>query len=401
MLTLEEASGLWNGYCSSDDQFTLDGLQKRRKEDRLYDIAEVSQRGTPRPLLWNAHQLPICGSRCLVMYDMAGETYNDIEQVMSDAAVLKFVQTPWFIVSLDDLDKDSEGKTIQDLLGVYLSALDRLHVSVKGRTIIVVYAKADKYQFPHEVEEYLLGDPLKTGVPREWDDQTLRQYLNHMREISERLELFTREQVPGGKSLLSRVRDRGLNIVFTAVSATGEDPGPGSSKLRSKKQRVRVLDPLLWAILLPVSDEPSTRFFDLVLDSSSATYADAEIQSLWDSLTDQSDELSAHYLGQTLSVSSMGQRPPTIEPPMVRSRLIGPILEHATEDAFVVVLSAHPIADLADFANTSWRDRLLLARLDANYQPDWPRTVLYMRDGDHDHVVETLLALQKESERLP
>jgi hypothetical protein len=100
-------------------------------------------------------------------------------------------------------------------------------------------------------------------------------------------------------------------------------------------------------------------------------------------------------MGQTMPVTGPGQRPPAASPTLPRSHLIGPLLESAPDVIYFVALAASPIDDLADFANTSWRDRLLLVRLSSSYQPEWPHTATYAPGDDPNLVVDMLLALNK------
>lgn len=399
MLTLDEISGIWGGYCSTDDQHTINELQHIRADDRTRVLPGQTQPGMPDPLLLNAHKLPLCGSRCLVMYDMAGETYDRIEDVTTYAAVLKHVRTTWFMVSLPDLEANVEGKTIQDLLGVYLSAMDKLQVDLTNRNLIVVYTKADKADIPGEVRNYVEDDPLRvvgsseTDMFKEWDTQTIQDYLKQMEEISHRLERFTRQRVPGGFNFYARARDRGLNLVFSAVSALGTELAQGQTKIGTKKPRLRVLDPLLWAIRL--DSKPPERRLALILDGDALNFGDPAAQGLWDALVDQGD-LSSYYLGQAQAVTGAGQRPPAAKPALSRMRLIGPLLERAAADTDFVVLVANSIHDLADFAHTAYRNRLLLVRLNPDHQPDWPHVISHTPGDDPNPVVDALLALSQQ-----
>jgi hypothetical protein len=228
---------------------------------------------------------------------------------------------------------------------------------------------------------------------KEWDTQAIQNYLDRMQEISNRLERFTRQNIPGGFAFYTRARDRGLNLVFSAVSALGTELALGQTKLGAKKLRLRVLDPLLWAIHL--NSQPLDRRLALILDGDTLDFADPVSQSLWDSLADQGD-LVSYYLGQTQSVTGSGLRPPASQPAFSRTRLIGPLLENAADDTYFVALVANSINDLADFAHTSYRDRLLLVRLNTGYQPDWPHVIPYTPGDDPNPVVESLLTLSKQ-----
>src|SRR5207253_1397931 len=76
-------------------------------------------------------------------------------------AALKLVSTTWFLISLRDLENDEKGRAITDLFNVYRSGMRKLQADLKGRTLIVIYTKADQVAFTPEIEEYLASDPYQ------------------------------------------------------------------------------------------------------------------------------------------------------------------------------------------------------------------------------------------------
>jgi len=153
------------------------------------------------------------------------------------------------------------------------------------------------------------------------------------------------------------------------------------------------LDPFLWAITLEMP--ASSRPISLVLDASngsSPVYEQSLLWGIWEHLSNHG-ELSAYYLGQVSPASHPGQQPPTGPPRFVRKRLIGPILEKASPDTRVIVVSTGPIIDLADFYRSPWRDRLLLVTIGEDYQQDWPNVIAYRADDSPAVLVDALLRL--------
>jgi hypothetical protein len=101
---------------------------------------------------------------------------------------------------------------------------------------------------------------------------------------------------------------------------------------------------------------------------------------LWRQLADQGQLLTC-YLGQRAPASLPGQKPPGGAGSLHRQRLIGPLLDPEPENTLVVVLANGPVRDLADFRSTTWKDRLVLVRLDPDANDTWPGWIQY-RDGD-------------------
>jgi hypothetical protein len=274
-LMLENIGTAWQGmFYRPLDQYTMDMVRLVRREAMLGDLPPSVPKGIPRPLLFCVYNLPESGSRCLVMYDMSGEVCNSISGVQEYVTSIKQVTTMWFLVSLRDLEKDAECKTITDLFAVYLSAMESLNVSLTGRNLIVVYTKADLEPSTKEVREYLMQDPHQwltsnRGAPPAMGGFSLGDYVENMVAMSDYLEEYTWKRVRGGAAFLNMVKAQGMNLVFSITSALGQSPDPYSSRLPVEATRFRVLDPLLWAITLgtpesstpvgPMSDAPSAQ----------------------------------------------------------------------------------------------------------------------------------------------
>ena len=399
MLMLESIGNVWGGvYYRHLDQYTVDTIQQWRREAMFGELPPAGSKAVPRPILSNIYHIPESGSRCLVMYDVAGEIYNSLSEVQEYVTSIKQVNTTWFLVSLPDLLSDQEGKTITDLFNVYLSGMENLRLDLSGRNLIVIYTKGDVAVFPREFKDYLRTDPFQ-GLTRkdanipDSQDFSLQDYIQEMKCISSQLEEYTRKQVKGGAPFINMVKASGMNLVFCVTSALGESPDSTSNRLRVDAFRHRVLDPFLWAITLERPTSP--RLIGLVVDASQEShlvYDEALLPVVWERLSDYG-ELTTYYLGQTSPASQPGQRPPKSPPSLVHQRLIGPILEQASPDTRFMVLATGSITDLADFYNSPWRDRVLLVMVEEDHQQDWPNTIVF-HPGDAPMVlVDALLRL--------
>ncbi len=385
------------------DQHTFDEIRKMQKEASTYKLPPATDKKKEkkllRPLLFNVYNLPQVGSRCLVMYDVPGETYDSLSEVAGYARSIKQVNTTWFLVSLDDLHGDKQGRSITDLFHSYLYGMESLKADLKDRNLIVVYTKADKLTSP-EIRKYLRSDPLQ-GLTKENYEHfqtntfSFEDYIQDMRAMSDFLEKYTRDQVVGGRAFINTVKANGLSLVFCLSSALGQDPDAKSGYLIENPSRYRVFDPFFWAVIL--EQKPSDRSLGLVLDASQksrSVYDDSLLQPLWDMLAGQG-ELTTYYLGQLSPTSRPGQTPPTGPPPDFRYRLIGPILKNAPVDSKIVVITTGRILDLADFYDTGWRDRLLLVSMEEAHHDDWPstNTVIYRTGDDPQTIVDALFRL--------
>lgn len=397
-LMLEKISLVWeNVHYRPLNQDTIDRIRQMRREAMRGELPPTNPKGTPLPLLFNVYNLPESGSRCLVMYDVAGEIYNSLSEVRELVTPIKQVGTTWFLVSIEDLHNDQEGKNINDLFHAYLSGMESLHVDLKGRNLIVIYTKADQVSFTREIKDYLRTDPFQgltlpeANIP-DFKDFSLLEYTQKMLGISDRLEDYTRRRVNGGAAFIPMVKESGMKLIFCVTSALGQSPDETSKRLREDALRYRVLDPLLWAISLEIPPEPKP--IGLVVDASSQSHAlyGSPIFEIWENLSHHG-ALTTYYLGQTLEASHPGQHPPETPPRIAHQRLIGPILEKVSPDTRFVVVTTGPILDLVDFYDSPWRDRLLLVLTEEEQQHNWPHQVFY-RAGDRPSVlIDNLLRL--------
>src|SRR5262249_23596054 len=137
----------------------------------------------------------------------------------------------------------------------YQAATERLGGSVRDRTVVVVYTKADQYDFhDRAVSDYLTDDPfqgvLDPGAAIEVDRGfSLGRYMDGLEKWSRRLREFTLSRVRGGAALVHAAEGRGVRLKFCVTSALGQTPNRSTHELVQPATPYRVLDPLLLSLL--------------------------------------------------------------------------------------------------------------------------------------------------------
>ena len=386
------------------DQNTTDVVRSIRAaaRDRREGRDETPE-GRPRPLIISLYGMPDTQPASLMMYDVAGHLFDQMEQLKEYEYVLREVGTIWILVSLHDLHADEKGRTLPELFMIYLDAMERRGASLKGRNFIVVYTKADKWVdipeipgFPDEIRDYLYADPFQGLTLRQRTERlpefSLAEYAREMQAMSDILETYTDYDVPGGGQFINCVQAEGINLRFCATSALGTDPNEKNNLLPEEATRYRVLDPFLWTLWLNKPDITPGRELLLVLDALSATdgtYPADLSKEFWEELS-RRGPTRAFYLGQASVAGHPGQYPPNTpaRPPL--HRLIGPILDEASSETRVIVMSNGPIRDLADFQGTSWRDRLVVVTTAEAADVSWPHLFTYRPGSDPRPIVDLL-----------
>lgn len=380
-------------YSDPLDNYTIEAIRRMRieaKEGKIAGPTAVVEQGSYRPMLLSMYNLPTSGSRCLVMYDVAGEAYSALSKNVVPA--IRHCSTIWFLVSLSDLPEDKEGKTITELFKVYRSGMEQMKVDLRGRNLVVVYTKSDKEPSTREVKDYLRNDPFQNLTLSSAGDQRLRNfslpdYVDEMRRMSDYLHDYTRTRVESGAAFISMVKSQGMNLRFCVTSALGQGAEDGTYLLREDAKRFRVLDPFFWAVELDMQE--NDRAFQFAIDASNAEDYSRALQ-IWEAISNVGG-VTAYQLGQVQPLAVAGQRPPDVPARRDLPRLIGPILEQAPPDSKLVVLASGKILDLMDFSSTSWRERLTLVTLDENDPQEWPNTIVYRPTDKPDVVVDSML----------
>jgi len=394
-LLLERMDNVFlNMSSESLDDETYEALRVMRAANTRVPVSTPT--GPLRPLLFQVRDFGDLGSRSLILHDLAGEHVESPGKMGESASALRRIDTVWFLVSLFNLQKDEKRRTIAELLQVYLRQMRELKIDVRGTNLVVVYSKADEPGFPEDLREYL-GSDLLTAVARgdRLDhDVTFDagEYLREMKRISDRLQEFTwTGGVENGRSFINRARNEGINLVFSMVSALGERPTGG--EMGHEKSPRRVIDPFLWALTL--QGERTSKSLRLVLDALPPENSMPETYSsdLWSRLTEHG-EVTTHILGQARPVSGPGQAPPAPRAGgRSRPRLVGPILQTCSPEERLLVLTDGPILDLADFRDSEWSRRLLLAGTREEIPLDWDQFETFRSNDDIGFLVNRLLSL--------
>lgn len=398
-LTLKDMSEVWPGSFSRDlDQYTMETARNWLRDARLGIQSASTATGIPRPLLMSISKIAGGGSRCLVMYDVAGEVYDKLHEVEEYVASIKQVSTTWFFVSLKDLQDRDQSRSLSELFTVYLTGMEGLHADLRGRNLIVVYTKGDQITDP-VIRSYLLSDPLQAlAAPASQRLNlgafSMEEYYASLQKMSDTLRTYTRDEVPGGKPFVNMVESQGMNLVFSVTSALGEDPN-ADNRLSEDAHRYRILDPFLWAVRL---ERPEVkRSLALVLDASAAAhglYNDVVLSDVWAQLS-MKGEVSTYLLGSRRPLGNPGQSPSLTPPAIARPRLIGPVLERLPANTSTLVLTTGRILDLADYATTDWRRRLLVVGLDWEPDQDWEHALIHTSGTSATPLVDALMAIAR------
>jgi hypothetical protein len=398
-LTLKDMSNIWSGSFSRDlDQYTMETARNWLRDARLGIQSPSTTPGIPRPLLLSIYKIAGDSSRCLVMYDVAGEVYDKLHEVEEYVASIKQVSTTWFFVSLKDLQDREQSRSLSELFTVYLTGMEGLHADLRGRNLIVVYTKGDQITDP-VIRNYLVSDPLQalTAPPSQrphLSPISMEDYYASLQQMSDTLRAYTREEVPGGKPFVNMVESQGMNLVFSVTSALGEDPD-ANNRLSEDAHRYRILDPFLWAVRLEQPDVK--RSFALVVDASIAAhefYNDAVLSDTWAQLS-MKGEVITYPLGSCRPLGGSGQSPMLASPAIARPRLIGPVLERLPANTSIIVLTTGRILDLADYAVTDWQSRLLLVGLNWEPDQDWNHTQIYTSGASVTPLVDALMSMTR------
>lgn len=390
--------------CEYLDDYTVEQMRRMRISDKEGEVALASTQKGMRPLLIRVRNLIPNHEQTLVIYDLPGEVLDDAQQTAEYAAAIRYTQTVWFVVSLEDLAKDKEGNTIPSLFATYISAMKRLNAPVEGRNMLVVFTKGDlllepKYELPDEVAEYLSGDPYKSlrtersGSLKPFD---LDSYTNKLIKTSDELRDYTFEIVDGGSQFITRTRAN--KIKSLAFCITASMPGADKNDIAPTKiERFRVLDPLLWTLHYG-GGSISTASAVLIIESGSPAEplfnAELPVQ-VADSLLRRSIGVAPYYSGSAKPISAKNGID-ELKPSIRRLNVIGQILENLDKQSpestnLAVFLTATEPHDLRDFMYSSWADRLIVITLDSSIAEYWEKRIVIDDDTDLDEWLNNYL----------
>ncbi len=380
---IEEAS------CDYLDDYTQEQVRLMRINDKEGLIRLESTQKGRRPLLIKVNNIIADREQTLIIYDLPGELADDVADAVEYAAAIRYAQTVWFIVSLDDLRADGEGRTLSTLFMNYQKTMKRLNAPVVGRSMLVIYTKADRLTrlLPPKVNSYIAEDPysyLKSAPARDLRREypfTMDSYMDNLAEISESLREYTIDVVSGGSDFVGRVKKADIRpLTYTITSAL--PMADASESAMGEIYRVRVLDPLLWTLHNggePVAKADST----LIIESGtqSADVFDTEVdQAVIDALRRLGIAVNIYFTGYSRPVTLKGSD--EMKPVARRLNTIGPILDRLSDGERVILITKTEPYDLRDYEFSGWNKRLILIALDGTVADYWDRRIVWDDDLD-------------------
>ncbi|MCA9190397.1 MAG: hypothetical protein KDB03_01490 [Planctomycetales bacterium] len=232
----------WRGYVTWPvNQGSLDRIKAAIREIDDRRLPSATPRVFPTPTLMQVKNLPDTLDRTLIMYDTAGETFRDGNDIGQYADFVARAETVLFFVSLSDLSKENRPEELRDLLETYVMGVENLGTTRKTQSLCVVLTKADEYaeQFGSKwpfPETALFLPPGEEAYLRP----------NDVYAISRKLRNFF-DSALNAEAFLTKADDFFSSVRFTYVSALGERPTL-DNRLESDARHCRLLDPILYVM---------------------------------------------------------------------------------------------------------------------------------------------------------
>ncbi|MDZ4672558.1 MAG: hypothetical protein SH821_16980 [Phototrophicales bacterium] len=366
-VTVENLGKISDGtFHSYLDAYTFDsvrGIRKQVLEGKVPD--STTKDAKPRPLLIGIHNFLGVESNTLVIYDLAGEVFDDIQTVGLYANAIIHAQTIWFLVSLADLEEDKSGRSIFDLIEVYLAGMDQLGTPTRGRDVLIIYTKSDKivHKLPSAIRGYMGKDPYRNLKDMKRNEANLipfddYSYIQEMRAISQELKDYTMDDVEGGGALINRIKSSKMTINFAITSATGSDVDNRQAGVILT--RFRVLDPLLWSLMPSGGGEPPATQAIILVDSTAKMFTTGDkLGMIYDELSAQRMDINTYYMGNMQPAFS-ALRPDGV-PKRKYSPLVGLALDQLNPaTTYVMIITEANIHDLYDYIYSDWHENLFV-----------------------------------------
>ncbi|MPL97682.1 hypothetical protein SDC9_43874 [bioreactor metagenome] len=193
------------------------------------------------------------GNRTIVVRDVAGESFNNLQYSVKYTPYLIHVPTVIMFFSLFDLKESNF--SVDELMNGYIQTFFANDPSLqkKKRTAIITISKADLLltELSSSISNYLISDPFSNLIqPAEMNENPayvdMSQYVQNMHQISEEIKDWI-DQSTSGHNLLMLARENNIQLKFSIVSSTGS-PVPDDHKIKIGIRPLRVLDPLFWTL---------------------------------------------------------------------------------------------------------------------------------------------------------
>jgi hypothetical protein len=233
------------------DKFTREGLdmsvvknlQKLLADLRGGVLPEGTRRIFPEPSLHTLSDMPHFGTRELIIFDPAGESFEKTEAEMKDyAGFIKYARVVLFIVSPRDLTEPKDNN-LNTLLQSYLSGMATMKGKTADQRLIVAYTKADMLREDFKAYADVLNhlqSPDYEGM------KNPRKYLDKLARISMQLRAYTTETL--GAIAFVRLAEKSFReVAFCAVSALGKPPSK-DGRIDTTMEPRGVADPLYWLL---------------------------------------------------------------------------------------------------------------------------------------------------------
>lgn len=384
-----------------------DWSKHEKSQDTLEETAESPNR--PQPMILRVSG--IFPDRTLLVYDVAGQVFHNLAPGGDLLRILRDIHTVWFVVSPHDLTegvaeaREADQKYVPTdlsyLFSSYRTTMGDLKVELEGRHAIMVMTKGDKLTGgkARPLHDYLDSDPFRPDAS-EWPDLSIKDYEQNLRQTSALVQSYT-EGIGDVRSIVSLLGRARMEVSFCVTSALGQDPSPGIyQKTLTPWLRQRVLDPLIWTLLLEKNRAAAQAHVIIDPGIGTTTGYPACTEGplpalLWKGFP-RHQHVQAWFLGQSAPAASPGQPPPAAPQRLPRLRLIGALLEPlanvAHPEGRVVLITNSVVTDLEDFKSGAWSSRLLLITSSdsAAVREQWPNTKIIGSRDDLNDVLEFL-----------
>jgi hypothetical protein len=257
-LILYDMDQAWQGYftrpISQLDLSHKEVLLRERAAGKVPGSTPKSDRDSNSVYIMQLNNMQRWQTRFLTMMDHAGEMFSSFDMPVEDIPFLQHTPTAILLFSLDELLARNAAKTVDDLVNIYVTALETkagVNFKREHRRLIIVFNKADKVaDLPAELQEYVFTDDLYSSLrertPPPMDSQALAEYIERMGRVSDSIAAWVKRAMPGGSGMLAFLQNRGIDARFCLISATGQELGPQSSA--ADLRPCRVVDPFFWAL---------------------------------------------------------------------------------------------------------------------------------------------------------
>ena len=227
----EEAPHWWEDFsCSPVDDSALRIIREKQAALKQGNLPDSTPVLFPRPVILQLTRVPELGNWHLLAYDIAGETFNQVEQLQTYGGYLTRSPVVVWLVSLLDLDGQKE---LMDFTVRYTQALLSLGGNPKSQELLLVLGKGDEIinELPPAAKKI-----LQSGN----NDIDMEEFYDVSQELGDWLENN------GYANFVREAKREFKNVEFTVVSALGAKP-QGRKLLTSTSQR-QVLAPLIYLI---------------------------------------------------------------------------------------------------------------------------------------------------------